>query len=208
MQNLVDLDTEKLRQLQLNQLDKERGELYERLRATGTRIDHFERALRREEIPMLNKDYEVQLATELRMYEQNRQQKLALAAARHQESIKLKRRLQRILPDYEAYRQLVKEKRSEEFRSREQEALNALEAEKKRRLAAHQKYQEEERHKQEERRKQEEMERERQRKEEAEQCAKAEAAEREAAEKARAREELQRYILFYIVQSANKQKAE
>jgi translation initiation factor 3 subunit A len=186
------LNTEGLRRLQLLQLDRERGELYERLRATGKRIDHFERALRREEIPLLNKDYEVQLATELQMYEQDRQQKLALAAARHQESIKLKRRLQRILPDYEAFRRMVKEKRSEEFRKREQDAIAVLEMEKERRRAAYEKYQEEERRIEEEKHRQEKLEVERQRKEETERRAKAEAAQKEAAEQARAREELQR----------------
>lgn len=186
------MDTEGLRRLQVIQLDKERGELYERLRVTGKRIDHFERALRREEIPLLNKDYEIQLANEQKIYEQTRQQRLALAAARHQESIKLKKRLTRILPDYETYRFVVKEKRSEEFKRREREALAALDAEKARRRAAYERYQEEERHAEEERRRQEEEEMERQQKEEAERRAKAEAIQKEAEEKARAREELQR----------------
>lgn len=191
-QDLVDMDTEGLRRLQVIQLDKERGELYERLRVTGKRIDHFERALRREEIPLLGKDYEIQLANEQKIYEQTRQQRLALAAARHQESIKLKKRLTRILPDYETYRFVVKEKRSEEFKRREREALAALDAEKARRQAAYERYQEEERRAEEERRRQEEEEMERQQKEEAERQAKAEAIQKEAEEKARAREELQR----------------
>jgi translation initiation factor 3 subunit A len=208
MQDLVDLDTEGLRRLQLHQLDKERGELYERLRVTGKRIDHFERALRREEIPLLNKDYELQLATELRIYEKNRQQKLALAAARHQESVKLKRRLRRILPDYEAYRELIKAKQSEEFKKREQEAFNSLEAEKAHRQAAYQRYLDEERRIQEEQRKLEELEMERLHKEEAERREKAEAAEREAAEKARAREEHLKYISILQTSLINRRQNE
>ena len=190
--DLLDMDPETLRQLQVIQLDKERGELHEKLRITGKRIDHFERALRREEIPLLNIDYEGQLAQEQKVYEHNRQQKLALAAARHRESLNLRRRLERILPDYNAYRSTIQEKRSEEFEARRQEAESALEAEKQSRRAAYNKYLEEERRKREERERQEELERERKRKEEEAEKAKQEAAEKETAEKARQREEERR----------------
>src|SRR5438045_6882104 len=107
------MDTDSLRRLQVIQLDKERGELSEKLRVTGKRIDHFERALRREEIPLLNKDYDIQLAQESRLYEHKKQQKLALAAARHKESINMKKRLERVMPDYRAYRTTIAEKQSE-----------------------------------------------------------------------------------------------
>lgn len=186
------MDTESLRRLQVIQLDKERGELHEKLRTTGKRIDHFERALRREEIPLLNKDYEVQLAEESRLYEQNRQQKLALAAARHKESINLKKRLERVLPDYKAYRTTIEEKKSEEFQARQNEARNALEAEKARRRSVYHKFQEEEMRKREAREREEELERERKRKEEEETIAKEEAARKEAEEKNRIREEERR----------------
>ena len=183
------MDTDSLRRLQVIQLDKERGELHEKLRVSGKRIDHFERALRREEIPLLNDDYEAQLAQELQIYDQNRRQKLALAAARHKENINLKKRLQRILPDYQDYRSTIKEKRFEEFETRRNEAQNALGAEKARRLSAYRKYQEEERRKREEEEREEELERERLRKEEEEQIAKEEAARKADEEKARLREE-------------------
>ena len=187
------MDTESLRRLQVIQLDKERGELHEKLRITGKRIDHFERALRREEIPLLNKDYEVQLAQEARIFEQNRQLKLALAAARHKESINMKKRLERVLPDYKAYREIIGEKQSEEFQNRLNEAHAALEAEKAKRRSAYLKFQEEERRKKEAREREEELERERQRKEAEEAIAREEAARKEAEEKARIREEERRY---------------
>jgi translation initiation factor 3 subunit A len=188
------MDTESLRRLQLIQLDKERGELHEKMRIAGKRIDHFERALRREEIPLLNEDYEKQLELEKKTYEENKKTKLAAAAARHQENIKLKRRLERMLPDYNAYRATIKEKRSEEFEAREKEARVALEAEKQRRRAAYEQYLEEERRAEEEREREEEAERERLRKEEEERIAKEEATRKEAAERTRIREEERRYI--------------
>jgi hypothetical protein len=48
------MTTDERRRLQVIHLDKERAELRERLRATGKRTDHFERALRREEISLLD----------------------------------------------------------------------------------------------------------------------------------------------------------
>ena len=192
------MDTESLRRLQVIQLDKERGELHEKLRITGKRIDHFERALRREEIPLLNKDYEDQLAQEARIYEQNRQQKLTLAAARHKESINMKKRLERVLPDYKAYRTTIAEKQSEEFQDRQNEAHKALETEKAKRQSAYHKFQEEERRKKEARDREEEMELERQRKEEEAAIAREETARKEAEEKTRIRQEEQRYGLYSI----------
>lgn len=193
------MDTESLRRLQLIQLDKERGELSEKLRQTGKRIDHFERALRREEIPLLNDDYEIQLALEKATYEENKRQKLALAAARHKESLQLKKRLERIMPDYQTYREIIKEKRSEEFQAMENEAKKALEAEKARRRVAYQKRQEEIRRAEEERIRREEEEEDRRQKEEEERIAKEEAARKEAEEKARKREEERRYVTLYVL---------
>ena len=183
------MDIDSLRYLQVQLLDKERGELLERLRVTGKRIDHFERALRRVEIPYLNKDYDAQLAKESRLYEQNRQQKIALAAARHRESLNLKRRLQRILPDYQNYRGIITEKQSEEFQMRQNEAHNALESEKAKRQAAYDRYIEEERRRMEEEEREIAREAERRQREEEEARRREEAERKEAEEKARILEE-------------------
>jgi len=190
------MDTDSLRRLQVIQLDKERGELNERLRVTGKRIDHFERALRREEIPLLEHDYEEQLANEVKIYEHNKQQKLALAAARHRENLNLKRRLQRILPDYQTYRTIIEEKKSEEFETRLREAREALEAEKARRLSEFQRYEDEQRRIREEKERQEELEREKKKKEEEEARAKEEAVRKEAEEKQRIRLEERKYVPY------------
>jgi len=183
------MDIDSLRHLQVQLLDKERGELLERLRVTGKRIDHFERALRRVEIPYLDKDYDAQLAKESRLYEQTRQQKIASAAARHRESLNLKRRLERILPDYQSYRGIVTEKQSEEFGMRQHEALNALESEKAKRQAAYDRYIEEERRRKDEEEREAAREAERRLREEEEARRKEEAERREAEEKARILEE-------------------
>ena len=198
------MDTESLRRLQVIQLDRERGELHEKLRQTGKRIDHYERALRREEIPYLNADYDRQLADEARIFEAARQKKLALARQRHLESVELKKRLARVLPDYKAYRDTIKEKRSEEFQQREREARAALEAEKAKRIAAHKKRLEDERREREEREAAEQRERERIQREEEEAQAKVEALRKAAEEKKRQREDEQRYQNFIAILTIQK----
>ena len=102
------------------------------------------------------------------------------------------------MPDYQTFREIIKDKRSEEFQARENEAKAALEAEKARRKAAFKKRQEEIRRAEEERIRREEEEAEQLRKEEEERLAKEEAARKEAEEKARKREEERRYYSFRV----------
>jgi translation initiation factor 3 subunit A len=188
-QDLLKLDMDSLRRLQVDLLDKERMELQNKLFFTGKRIDHFERALRRKEVSYLDQDYESQLAKESRLYEHNRQQKISLAAARHKESLGLKNRLQRILPDYQSYRAVITEKQSEEFQMRQHEAHTALESEKAKRQAAYDRYIEEERRRREEQEREAAREAEKRQREEEEERKKEEAERKEAEEKARILEE-------------------
>jgi translation initiation factor 3 subunit A len=188
-QDLLKLDMDSLRRLQVDLLDKERLELQNKLFFTGKRIDHFERALRRKEVSYLDQDYESQLAKESRLYEHNRQQKISLAAARHKESLILKNRLQRILPDYQSYRGVITEKQSEEFQMRQHEAHTALKSEKAKRQAAYDRYVEEERRRREEEEREAAREEEKRQREQEEERRKEEAERKEAEEKARILEE-------------------
>jgi translation initiation factor 3 subunit A len=180
---------DQLRRLQVDLLDKERLELQNKLFYTGKRIDHFERALRRKEVSYLDQDYESQLAKESQLYEHNRQQKISLAAARHKESLNLKSRLQRILPDYQSYRGIITEKQSEEFQMRQHEAHTALESEKAKRQAAYDRYVQDERRLREEAEREAAREAEKRQREEEEARRKEEAERKEAEEKARILEE-------------------
>jgi len=187
--DLLKLDMDSLRRLQVDLLDKERLELQNKLFFTGKRIDHFERALRRKEVSYLDQDYESQLAKESRLYEHNRQQKIALASARHKEGLSLKNRLQRILPDYQSYRRVITEKQSEEFQMRQHEAQSALESEKAKRQATYDRYVEEERRRREEEEREAAKDAERRQREEEDARKREEAERNEAKEKARILEE-------------------
>ena len=143
--DLENLDTDSLVQLQVAQLEKEKRELNERLRATAKRMDHIERAYRKEEIPLLEKDYERQRKADKAYHEAARKLQLETTATKHAEDLKVKARLMRILPDYQKYRKEIETKRFEEFEQRRRAAQAKIEEEKERRRQLYRTKKEEER---------------------------------------------------------------
>ncbi|CAG8725030.1 35791_t:CDS:2, partial [Racocetra persica] len=127
------LDPDKIVRLQVERLEKEKRELNERLRATAKRMDHLERAYRKEEIPLLEKDYDRQRKTDRAYHEAARKLQLETAFAKHTEDLKLKERLMRILPDYQKYRSEIENRRYEEFERRRKAAQAKIEEEKEKR---------------------------------------------------------------------------
>jgi translation initiation factor 3 subunit A len=124
--DLDDLDSNRLRAMKLAQLEKEKNELSERLRVTGKRIDHLERAFRREEIKHLPADAEAQRKRDLEAYEKMRAETLKEAEQKHKEDVALKHRLTRLVPVYEQFRDDVHERRHEEFETRRKAAAKEL----------------------------------------------------------------------------------
>ncbi|CAG8721150.1 14802_t:CDS:2 [Gigaspora margarita] len=118
-EELDKLDPDKIVRLQVERLEKEKRELNDRLRSTAKRMDHLERAYRKEEIPLLEKDYERQRKIDRAYHEAARKLQLETAFAKHNEDLKLKERLMRILPDYQNYRKEIESKRHEEFERRQ-----------------------------------------------------------------------------------------
>lgn len=55
---MVDLDADEILAKQVEQLEKEKKELNDRLKAQEKKVDHLARAKRLEEIPLLEKAYE------------------------------------------------------------------------------------------------------------------------------------------------------
>ena len=135
--NLDDLDSDRLRMLRIEQLAKEKSELSNSLRVTGKRIDHLERAFRKEEIKLLPRDYEAQRARDLQAYEKSKAETLKEAARKHKEDVAIKHRLSRLVPVYEQFRSDLQERRHDEFEKRRKNADRELQqAMDKRRQAA------------------------------------------------------------------------
>ncbi|KAI0086809.1 hypothetical protein BDY19DRAFT_958844 [Irpex rosettiformis] len=180
--DMENLNTDNLMRLQVEQLEKEKKELTERVRISAKRLDHLERAYRKEERPLLVKDYELQQASDKTAHELAQKSRIETARLAHQQDLETKKRLLRIVDDWKAYRDVVISRRGEEFGKRKEAAHKKIEEEKSKKRAAVLKQREEERLRleEEERVRLEKEEEERRRIEEEERLAEEEAAAAEA----------------------------
>ncbi len=126
LENLDDLDTNRIRAMKLQQLEREKNDINERLRITGKRIDHLERAFRKEEVKKLPDDYATQRERDVAAYETIKEQTLKESKEKHKESVELKHRLSRLMPYYESFRKSLHERRRDEFEGRRQNADREL----------------------------------------------------------------------------------
>ncbi|KKA25062.1 Eukaryotic translation initiation factor 3 subunit EifCa [Rasamsonia emersonii CBS 393.64] len=132
--DLEELDTNRLRAIKLAQLEKEKNELNDRIRITAKRIDHLERAFRREELKHLPEDYERQKKHDLEVYERQKEEILKEAQRKHKEDVALKHRLSRLVPYFNEFKKNLTEKRHEEFEKRRKAAEREFEAKKRQRI--------------------------------------------------------------------------
>jgi translation initiation factor 3 subunit A len=193
--DLEELDANRLRAMKLAQLEKEKNELNDRIRTTAKRIDHLERAFRREELKHIASDYEAQKKLDMELYEKQKAEALQESKLKHAEAVALKHRLGRLVPQFSSFRKEVSEKRHEEFEKRRKAAEREFEAKKKQRVKEVQERRRRERQEREEeelRRKEEE---ERAAREEQERTAREEERRRALAEEKAKREE-ERSLVF------------
>lgn len=126
-EDLSTLDPQKLRAIKLAQLEREKNDVNERLRVTGKRIDHLERAYRKEEVKKLADDYAEQQKRDLAVYETVKAQTLKDAKATHEANVALKKRLGRLVSSFEQFRDDIIDRRRDEFALRRREAERELE---------------------------------------------------------------------------------
>ncbi|KAF4587802.1 Eukaryotic translation initiation factor 3 subunit A [Ophiocordyceps camponoti-floridani] len=127
LDDLDNLDGNRLRAMKLAQLEREKNDVNERLRVTGKRIDHLERAFRKEEGRKLHQDYAKQNEQDHAVYETLKAKTLRDAEEKHKESVELKHRLSRLVPLYEGFRRSLHERRRDEFEKRRKDAERELE---------------------------------------------------------------------------------
>ena len=127
LEDLDSLDANRIRAVKLAQLEREKNDINEKLRITGKRIDHLERAFRQEEAKKLPADYETQRKRDVEAYEKTKNQVLEDAKAKHAEDLELSHRLARIAPLYETFKKDVVARRADEFEKRRREAEKDLE---------------------------------------------------------------------------------
>ncbi|KAF1827816.1 uncharacterized protein K489DRAFT_28736 [Dissoconium aciculare CBS 342.82] len=124
--DIDDLDTSRIRMLKLQALEREKNEIGEKLRIAGKRIDHLERAYRKEEVKHLAEDYEAQRGRDLKAYEDSKSETLETAARKHKEDVALKHRLSRLVTPYEAFKQDITQQRHADFEKRRKAAEREL----------------------------------------------------------------------------------
>ena len=129
-----DLDTNAIRTIKLTQLEKQNAERDARIRTTAKRIDHLERALRREELHHLPEDYEKQKQRDQTYHEEARNLELEESKAKHAESVQLKNKLGRLVDQYDDFKRDLNERRHEEFERRRKKAEQEFEAAKRKRV--------------------------------------------------------------------------
>ena len=128
--NIEDLDSSKLVAMQVEQLAKEKREHTDKLRIVARKVDHLERALRKEERPLLAADYEIQKEQDRKDWEaaNTAAKKTALAQQKH--DVALKSRLARMIPDYLVARQSIESQREVELRVAKEKAEARIREEK------------------------------------------------------------------------------
>ncbi|KAJ5503617.1 Eukaryotic translation initiation factor 3 subunit EifCa [Penicillium fimorum] len=197
--DLDELDANRLRAMKLAQLEKEKNELNDRIRTTAKRIDHLERAFRREELKHIAADYDEQKKVDLELYEKQNAENLRESKEKHVEAVALKHRLGRLVPHFSNFRREVSEKRHEEFEKRRKAAEREFEAKKKQRVKEVQERRRREKQEREEEEARQKEEQERAEREEQERIAREEERRRVFAEEKAKREEERSSVSPYTI---------
>ncbi|XP_041424299.1 eukaryotic translation initiation factor 3 subunit A isoform X2 [Xenopus laevis] len=173
IENLEELDPDFIMAKQVEQLEKEKRELQDRLKNQEKKIDYFERAKRLEEIPPLKKAYDEQRISDMELWEQQEEERISTLLLEREKAVEHKNRMSRMLEDKESFvselkasRQSVFEAKLKQFQERLAEEKHARLEERKRqrkeerRIAYYRDKEEEEQRLKEEQLKQEQEERE------------------------------------------------
>eukprot|EP00061_Rhincodon_typus_P018893 g48264.t1 len=195
IENLEELDPDFIMAKQVEQLEKEKKELQERLKNQEKKIDFFERAKRLEEIPLLKKAFEEQRIKDMELWELQEEERITSMKVEREKALEHKNRMSRMMDDQDLFLTKLMASQKEKLKNF-QDRLNA---ERKMRLEERKKQRKEERRriyyiqKEEEaqRLEEEKLKKEREEKERCER-EKREAEEREYQEKLRKLEETER----------------
>lgn len=136
LQNLETYDTEELISIQVQHLEKEKKEMSHRLRVIAKRVDHLERAYRKEEQPLLAEDYEQQQKNDRETFLALQTSRKEEARQTHQEDLAAKARLSRMMPDYLARKEFMISRKGEEYAKKKDAAQRKIAAEKAKRKEA------------------------------------------------------------------------
>ncbi|XP_019498457.1 PREDICTED: eukaryotic translation initiation factor 3 subunit A [Hipposideros armiger] len=199
IEDLEELDPDFIMAKQVEQLEKEKKELQERLKNQEKKIDYFERAKRLEEIPLIKSAYEEQRVKDMDLWEQQEEERITTMQLEREKALEHKNRMSRMLEDRDSFvtrlkaaRQSVYEEKLKQFEERlAEERHNRIEERKRQRKEERRITYYREKEEEEQRRAEEEMLKEREERERAER-AKREEEQREYQERVKKLEEVER----------------
>lgn len=128
------MDTDKLKALQVQQLEKERKDLQLKSKMLMKRFDHLERAYRKSEITRLIEDYEKQQKMDRVNYEAKCKADLEGSRLQYEKDMEIKGRLKTMHEDYLSYKNGIMTKREAEFNIKKDEMDKKLEEAKRKRI--------------------------------------------------------------------------
>lgn len=129
--------TDALMALQMRRLEKEKAETASRLKATGKRLDHMERACRREEVPLLDADAKAQAEADAAAHKRAADTTIAQARERYAHIQDAAKRLGRLRAQAQAYGEMLRARRQEKREEEERKAQEAIDEAINERLAAY-----------------------------------------------------------------------
>uniref|UniRef100_A0A673Y570 Eukaryotic translation initiation factor 3 subunit A n=1 Tax=Salmo trutta TaxID=8032 RepID=A0A673Y570_SALTR len=103
IENLEDLDPDFIMSKQVEQLEKEKRELQDRLKNQEKKIDYFERAKRLEEIPLIKKAYEEQRVKDMELWELQEEERISNMKVDREKALEHKQRMSRMMQDKENF---------------------------------------------------------------------------------------------------------
>merc|ERR1739848_963952 len=112
---LASLDTEAIMIKQVEEPENQKRQLIARLKAQEKKVDHLERAKRKEEIPLIQKDM-IQDEEEDKIIWKNKEEERIIAAkAEREEAVKTRDRLERMTSDKNAFMEKLLKERATDF---------------------------------------------------------------------------------------------
>ncbi|XP_027021627.2 eukaryotic translation initiation factor 3 subunit A isoform X2 [Tachysurus fulvidraco] len=103
IEDLEELDPDFIMAKQVEQLEKEKKELQERLKNQEKKIDYFERAKRLEEIPLIKKAYEEQRIKDMELWELQEEERISNLKVEREKALEHKQRMSRMIEDKESF---------------------------------------------------------------------------------------------------------
>ncbi|KAJ1731555.1 eukaryotic translation initiation factor 3 subunit A [Coemansia biformis] len=113
--DLEQLDTSKLLELQVEQLEKEKHDMQSRLKTLARKADHTERAYRKCEHPMLEDDYAKQKLADRENHDNARKAQLEQSREKYVHDTTEKKRFLRMVDDFNTVRKQLDQGRSEDL---------------------------------------------------------------------------------------------